>query len=604
MSEIMDFLGGIDDEYLIGLTNKGIVKRSHKDLESESVSTKLQGEEIEGRVGDALVTLRMPLTKSTCSCPSASICKHIIMTILVAKEACEGQGGAGVAEEARTQDGAAGEVCPQDEAEGEVCPQDETTKESTPQADGSDAGGKVIKSQTTAKLMALSFEEIKKAVPSREWKTALTQALTAAPVKMEEGSLITVYGGEGLVVKLSYPLTLSTCNACHDEKFCRHKAWALLSFLLQKGSLSSEQLTEVQEEETEEWDEENLREVFADLMHLIEEMLLVGCARLSPETPYSLERFAIRCHGAGLALLEGKLRALSALVKGYQERKANVNVQSILHAISQCHGLVEGMEKAMEEGRRLSQTAGSFRSEYEDIPDKELLGVGMRQFSSTSGFEGHIIYFLEKGSGKYYTYSVARPTIYEKSKRSAYVQNEVPWGLPCTLTQLSKARIILKHGKVNAQGRLSSTGAAQAELLCLNAELGEGDCEFIYDDFEQLWMAYRERLSNLADGQAGVGQEPNEVDKLFLIRPREIHDMHYDETRQRLEFSLSDDQGRRLFARLAYSKQEEVAIRSLERMEKNLKQKGGELPVFLGSLYVEDGECILYPIETLEVNRG
>ena len=35
MEEVKAFVGQVDDEYLIGLSNKGIVKRAYKDLEQE-----------------------------------------------------------------------------------------------------------------------------------------------------------------------------------------------------------------------------------------------------------------------------------------------------------------------------------------------------------------------------------------------------------------------------------------------------------------------------------------------------------------------------------------------------------------------------------------
>ena len=37
LSELINFLSSVDDDYLIGLSNKGIVKRSYKELEKDSV---------------------------------------------------------------------------------------------------------------------------------------------------------------------------------------------------------------------------------------------------------------------------------------------------------------------------------------------------------------------------------------------------------------------------------------------------------------------------------------------------------------------------------------------------------------------------------------
>lgn len=555
MSEIRDFLQGIDEEYLVGLTNKGIVKRSHKDLETEQVVLEEQGEEIRGSIGDIKVTLKLPLTESICSCPSTSTCKHVIMTILAAKAAVPVETGGGAIEGKAEED-----------------------------SGRRDAGEQEI--STAKQLQGISADEVKKALGAKEWRAVLEQVRTQKPSKIEEGNFVTVQGNDGLTVKLAYPLAYSTCSVCHSDKICRHKAWAALSFLTDKGNLRPEELDQEEEEGSPDWDGADAAEVLKDIHFFLKELLFVGCSRSSPETHYGLERLAIRCHGAGLAALEGKFRTLAEQVKGFHERRAGISAQSILHGLTDCYFLAEETERTIE-GNGNRQILGAFRTEYQDIPEKMLLGVGMRQFVSGTGYQGHTLYFLEEDTGIFYTYTVARPTIYETGKRNVNAGNEVPWGLPCTLAQLSRARILLRQGKANGERRLSSTSQASAELLGLGVTLGDRAQEHIFDDFEQLWREYKKRLET-------------ETDRLFLILPKAILDMHYEETAQRLVFWLQDFQGRRLRAQLTYSKQEETAIRSLERLTKKVEQGSAEVPIFFGRLYVEDGECTLYPIETLE----
>jgi hypothetical protein len=171
----------------------------------------------------------------------------------------------------------------------------------------------------------------------------------------------------------------------------------------------------------------------------------------------------------------------------------------------------------------------------------------------------------------------------------------VPWGLNCTLTQLSTATVRLKNGKANAAGRLSSTSQAKADLITVGGVLPDNIGETMYDDFEELWDAYRKRME-------ATGEELSEAEKLFLIRPKRLLDMYYDETRQALLFWFEDLEGRRLRGELIFSKQEETAIRSLEKLEKK-QGDGEELPVFLGVLYADEGECSFYPIETIGEGR-
>lgn len=78
----------MDDDYLIGLSNKGIVKRAYKDKGEVAAQVQSTGEEASVAVGEETVTVRYPLGESKCTCPSRSICRHVVQAILVLKESC------------------------------------------------------------------------------------------------------------------------------------------------------------------------------------------------------------------------------------------------------------------------------------------------------------------------------------------------------------------------------------------------------------------------------------------------------------------------------------------------------------------------------------
>ena len=626
MSELLTFLQSIDDDYLVGLSNKGIVKRSYKDLENESVALTEDGESINGTIGEIETKIVLPLTGSTCSCPAGSVCKHIVMTILAAKKkASEAVTSTEPGMPAQAAEAVADTMAADDniDAATNVMAEKANTDPAadaiaaTPGTEAADTGTETAAKPEqaagektaqepgkanlmTEKLLGVSVDEIKKAALTKEWKAAVRLLQDEKPMAITEGSLITVTG-EDCAVKLAYPLALSICSLCHDEKFCRHKTWALLSLQLERGKLTEEELADGQEENDDDWDVELIRDVLPDLQAFLREILLVGCARLSPETPYSLERFAIRAQNAGLASLVGKLRALAEQVRGYQERKVKVTVAGLLRRLCECCRIVEQTEKALENGQDLTKIAGAFRSAYEDVPDLHLCGVGMREFESDAGFAGKILYFLEEETGDFYTYTIARPTIYDKKTRAYNRPDQSPWDLPCTLSQLSRSRILLRQGKANEERRLSATSRAKADLLGMALHPTEENSAYVYTDFERLWSAYLQRVEEWRGQQAvhRPGAEPPETDRLFLIRPQKIIDMEYVETEQKLVFTLEDTIGRLLRAQLTYSKQEKLAIQGMERLMERIRNAGETVPVFLGSLYLEDGECVLYPIETL-----
>ena len=61
MNRQLEFLTTIDEDYLIGLTNKGIVKRAAKDLEKQEPVIESEREEITLRLEDVVCTIRSPL---------------------------------------------------------------------------------------------------------------------------------------------------------------------------------------------------------------------------------------------------------------------------------------------------------------------------------------------------------------------------------------------------------------------------------------------------------------------------------------------------------------------------------------------------------------
>ncbi len=88
MEQWKELLADVDDDYLIGISNKGILKRAYKDKEEIAAVVDGMGEEASVKVGEETVSVRFPLGESKCTCPSRSICRHVVQAILVLKESC------------------------------------------------------------------------------------------------------------------------------------------------------------------------------------------------------------------------------------------------------------------------------------------------------------------------------------------------------------------------------------------------------------------------------------------------------------------------------------------------------------------------------------
>ena len=572
LSELIAFVSSVDDEYLVGISNKGIVKRSYKDLEKERVELSVTENECKGKLMDIEVTLSMPLSDSRCSCPAHGICKHIVMTIITLKN--------NSAREETSTDAL----------------NDAVTQSNT--------DGKDIERSDSAKAVQHlpSMQELKKDISNKEFVKIVEEIEGDEKVDIWGEDIITVKdAAAGTIVKLAFPIRNSVCS-CHSDKLCRHKVKAILLVKLARKEIEIEDLIKsTREAGLKYWDADGIKEVIRDVRKTLTDIVMTGSSRMSPELPLGLERLAIRCHNVMLADMETQMRILSELTACYNGRRARVKASNILRVVSEIYLLSDAIEDKLLKGEDITSLAGSFRSEYTDVKELHLSGMGMRHFVSVAGFEGETIYFLED-SGEWYTYTVARPTIYDRKKRRSNY-SEAPWGLPCTLNHLAGSTIVLRGGKANSMHRLSSTSKATADLMGESNISEELISDHIYDDFAKLWEDYCERISGaygkFSDTYGDGSESISEADKLFLIRPKRIFDMNYDEVGQRLVFYLEDSLGRTLKSQITYSKEEAAAIKSLESIKRNIEKGKDKMPVFLGIIYVEDGECVMYPIETL-----
>ena len=84
-------LAAADDDYLIGLCNKGTVNRAKKDLAAlSSLEAVPENGGMTVKLGDITCSITSPLGESRCSCPSSAICRHRIAAILWLKQQLDG----------------------------------------------------------------------------------------------------------------------------------------------------------------------------------------------------------------------------------------------------------------------------------------------------------------------------------------------------------------------------------------------------------------------------------------------------------------------------------------------------------------------------------
>lgn len=568
---LMAMIKDVDDDYLIGLSNKGTVKRAYKDLDQETPVVTWEEEGAKVALKEETCMIRMPLGESTCSCPSRSVCRHMITAILWLKKEASQNAGAEAPEENTKASEAPEEAVPAEEA----------------------SGPKLLE-----EVLQIPSERLKRALKGRKYQQFLAHMRAGEKPTMEESSIVTVtIPWENATVKLLEPFAYSTCS-CHSKELCAHKAQAVLAYQIEKGRTALADLDEL-EEESRTYDMEQVHQVCEGICKDVLQQIRMGLSRQSPEISESLNRLAVIAHRAELAELETRLRSAASEYRQYFARSAAFRNEELFRRLLDLYRIAETLRTA-ENQETIRKLAGSFRDTYEPAGKLHLLCMGGRTFSSKTGYEGEIYYFLEPEQNRWYTWTDARPVFYEGMRRRPPASSgnaPAPWGLNCSREQLQSLDFELQNARAASGGRLSVSQESKGEVLGERSLHMPEIKERIFWDYEEL---LKENFEISQDAEASVVQNraAGRREKLVLAGAVGWGEAGFDTVQQRFSWSLYDRNRKKLSVSLKYTKEEKLTIQLLERLEMRLKKRPREAIVFFGSVYLdEEGGLCLYPIE-------
>lgn len=556
--QLKQLLRKTDDDYLIGLSNKGTVKRAYKDLDGETPEVSWEGETAQVKLKDVVCKIRMPLGESSCSCPARTTCRHLIGAILWLKKECD--------EPAREE------------------PEEEQREAEKPRF---------------GQLLTMDPDKLRRICKSRRFRELLAYVEAGQSPPPEVSSVVTVsLPWEQVTVKLLEPVEYSSCS-CHSQELCAHKAQAVLLYQLHENVVTLDGLRQL-EASGDAWDQEEVGKTAAAIKEAVAMQLCTGLSRISPEMSESMNRMAVISHRAGLADFESCCREISAEYQLYFARAAAFRTSLLLKKLLRLYRMADQLEEASasDQGQAvISRLAGSFRDTYQPLPQLHLLGIGSRHFKSKTGYEGDIYYFLEPDQGSWYTWTDARPMFYEGQKRRYFGNAEgtsVPWGLDCSREQLTKIEFQLTGAKAAGGRRLSVSKETKSEMIGMRNLADAAVRKLIYQDYRQLLDAL---FSN--------GSSPNGTgERLALVAAAEVGQSSFDSIRQTFQMNLYDQEHRSLPMTVQYTNEEKLTIQILERLEKRLKNHHKKPPLFFGRLYLNEGQMHLYPIEFFEIEEA
>ncbi len=544
MEELKNALAAADEAYLTGMSNKGTYKRACKDIDGVQAEVRYTDAGAEVTLCGETCIIAVPLWESSCSCPSRSVCRHIIGAILWLKENLSDA----VAEESDTEE-------------------DEPPKPETMGQDLRNA------------LTGISLSAIRRALGKDVKRTV--EDVRSGKIELTESSILSAKLPDGTAVRMLYPLEFSTC-ACHRKELCSHKAAAVLTWQIQQNITDLEDLFE-QVQALSAADTAGVRIAAKQGYTALCEVLRWGQVRMPDNLPEHLEVSAVQCHSAKAADAERMLRDLGSRLSDCRERRAAFQPEVFLQKFCACaEHLMQLQTEPITEN-----FLGAFRKTYAEYAgDLEILPIGMRTVQGGE-YEGEVYYFLnldKNAEQRFLTVSDLRPVFYESSQKRGRRTQIVPWNLSAPLRSVMRSRMILKHVKIS-DGKLSTS----QETLVAASFTANLDCDEIrditYSDFGKLARDIARK------------QPESEHQRLCFVHPQACEECCFDKHTQKLTMTLRDAHGSRITVQARHTAETKDLIDLLENIGGRMMESPELCYTILTSAYFEDGKLCLYPIE-------
>lgn len=555
LNKTREFLITIDEEYLIGISNKGIVNRAKKDLEAvEDIKVEVEETGINCTLADGtncFINDNIKLFK--CSCPSRTICKHIIMCYLYLKNNIN-------------------KLFPLDNEKIEECNE--------------------IKSFDFTKFLNIKIESLTQLASEKTFNEIVKRFKFGVEATIEEGTILTInFKDEGFMVKITprneedithREIIEDIICSCKSKEICRHKVEAIIHYEMYKGLIKKEDLKI--SNKSMNTNKKIYTEAIVAVKKLMEEILFVGLSRVPENIIEKLEGTAILCHNSDIPSFEKQLRRVKKDIELYIKKNAAFSVSSLKNLMSRIYVMCLSLENCTDE-EQFYKLCGEHKSSYYDIQPITLWGIGAESWSSKSGYEGITYYYFEENKEKLFTYTNSRPTYYENVKKrtnqTSYIQ--LPSFIPeNNVEDISKYGVKLIDGKLNDEGRISSSEKSKGEIL-ERTDIFKLNIKSIFsDDWNRLLEKHSKSFTIYEEGQ----------DNICIIKPETYGSCDFDNIKQRFTMALYDKAGNEINIVLDYSKEKKRVIQKLERMDRLKKYPHS----ILGRIYMENGRIIVIPI--------
>ncbi|WP_369717068.1 SWIM zinc finger family protein [Leptotrichia sp. HSP-536] len=548
INKITQFLSFMNEDFIISLSNKGTYKRSLKDLDKmdkKNISVSLtDNEDIQIKLEDNTVTLNQNIQKSVCSCPSQGVCKHITMSLLYLKEFYE--------------------------ENKEVEAEEMLDNEKTLKNEDISIENKMENSEISYReLEELTAEKLLEILGKKTYNSLINSLFLRNDATFEYGEMLCV-NIENQNVKIYFPKKNSLENAvcsCKENKICRHKAYALMAYLMKSGKITRENL---EQEKIEIGEKES--EILKNLKMFVISLFDRGISGLIETDVSQAEKFYIQTYGIKLFLLAQDLQNVSSELNSYFSKNISFSETRLMHFLCNIYNRIDAI-LAIKNQEKLAILAGKRQEEKFNLSSISLFGLGTTPVITKRNDLLLTAYFYCDDIDQILSMSTLRPYEYPKQAKSLFNIGQI-WSNELSFKEVSGARLILKNARIS-MGKVSLTKQSASRLKGITS----------LANIEKIAICnYKDILENLHKKKFDYFQPVSPNKNIFLVKVSKTEDIFYDEIFQKLRFSCFDKFNSKIDFEINYSSINESIIKYFEREKDNLK-----FDYVLGNIFEKNG---------------
>jgi hypothetical protein len=397
-----------DENALAALANRGLLRRAQKDLEDgQPIITGETDGFLEMSVCEAVVRLSEVPQESKCTCPSGTICRHILAAVIFVQN----------------------------------LPVEANLKS---------------RNSCAEEILAVDDAALKKWSGIELVRRATRKLSTGYDVEIEDGPQV-VFTIPAIEVTCRWMpgcgLAGMLCS-CHSRRPCEHRVMAVLAYQASRGERTIEE--DVCVMKASPGAPRTREEVLASVGVVLREMVTQGFSRLSENIEQRLQTLAVSAHGVDLPRLERQLRTVSDEVRLLLARDAQADSRNLMIAAARTEALRSALSHPT------ARLVGEHRSSYEPVGALELAGVGARRWQTRSGYAGLTVYFWDRKAERWATWTDSRPTSVERFDPLERYEDTGPWEGCSSPSDACRAEIKLLGAWRNRNGRLSGRPSTRA----------------------------------------------------------------------------------------------------------------------------------------------